>query len=347
MSERGKYHQADSREAACRQHRMGREGPRLRRSPPEGRRRRLRPLLSDEGRAPALADDRPTRRALDARHGARRGEATFSARSWPATIPPARSAEARKAATVAELCDAYLEAASAGRLLTRRKVPKKASTLLVDGSNITNHIKPLLGSLKVAAVTRRDIERFQDAVTAGETAAKSSGPRGGGRLTGGQGAATRTMGLLGAIFSFAVKRNMRADNPCRGVERHADGRRERRVSEDEYAQLGEALRTMPDTVWPIAVAAAHFLAVTGWRRGEMLALKWTEVDLATRTARLGDTKTGASMRPLSRAACDMLRSLPRMGALVFPSHRGDDQPMAGFHKVWLAIARRAKLCPRT
>ena len=257
--------------------------------------------------------------------------------------PAGEKAEARKAATVAELCDDYLAAASSGRLLTRRKVPKKASTLLVDGSNITNHVKPLLGNLKVASVTRRDIERFQDAVTAGKSAAKSSGPRGGGRLTGGQGAATRAMGLLGGVFQFAVKRNIRADNPCRGVERHADGRRERRASADEYAQLGAALRTMPDTVWPIAVAAARFLAVTGWRRGEMLALKWTEVDLATRTARLDDTKTGASMRPLSHAACDVLRSLPRMGALVFPSHRGDDQPMAGFHKVWIAIARRAKL----
>jgi integrase len=197
--------------------------------------------------------------------------------------------------------------------------------------------------LKVGAVTRRDIERFQDAVTAGETAAASCGPRGGGRLTGGQGAATRTMGLLGAVFQFAVKRSMRADNPVRGVERHADGRRERRASADEYAALGQALRTMPATVWPVAIAAAHFLAVTGWRRGEMLALKWSEVDLAGRTARLGDTKTGASTRPLSNAACDVLRSIPRMGELVFPASRRDNQAMAGFHKVWLAIARRAAL----
>ena len=89
--------------------------------------------------------------------------------------PAGEKAEARKAATVAELCDSYLEAASAGRILTRGRA-KKASTLLVDKSNITNHVKPLLGGLKVGAVTRRDIERFQDAVTAGETAAASCGP---------------------------------------------------------------------------------------------------------------------------------------------------------------------------
>ena len=64
---------------------------------------------------------------------------------------------------------------------------------------------------------------------------------------------------------------------------------------------------MPETTWPIAVAATRFLALTGWRRGEMLALRWSEVDLVTRTARLEDTKTGASLRPLSHAACGMLR----------------------------------------
>jgi integrase len=239
----------------------------------------------------------------------------------------------RKAATVAELCDLYLEAASAGRLLIRGKA-KKASTLATDKGRVEQHIKRILGHLKVAAVTRRDIERFQDSVSEGGSSA---------RAPGGKGTASRTVALLGAIFQFAVKRDMRADNPVRGVERHADGRRERRVTEDEYARLGDALRTMPENVWPIALAAAHLLAVSGWRRGEMLALKWSEVDLVARTARLGDTKTGASVRPLSHAACDVLRDLPRMGELVFPASRGEDQPMRGFPDVWRKLAKRAGL----
>ena len=77
----------------------------------------------------------------------------------------------------------------------------------------------------------------------------------------------------------------------------------------------------------------------------MLALKWTEVDLATRTARLPDTKTGASLRPLSHAACDVLRSLPRIGELVFPASVGIDKTMRGFHKVWLRIAKQAAFGP--
>ena len=60
----------------------------------------------------------------------------------------------RKAATVAELCDLYLADAEAGRLLTRRKAAKKASTIATDKGRIERHIKPLLGTMRVVAVTR-------------------------------------------------------------------------------------------------------------------------------------------------------------------------------------------------
>jgi integrase len=246
--------------------------------------------------------------------------------------------------TVAELCDAYLEAAKTGRILTRRKVAKKPTTLAGDTGRIERHIKPLLGALKVTSVARIDIERFHDGVTEGATKARiKTGRHGLARVTGGRGTATRTVGFLGSIFAYAVSQGMRPDNPVRGVVRHADGERDRRLSEPEYAAIGETLRTMPDSAWPVAVAATKFLALTGWRRGEMLALKWSEIDLATRTARLSDTKTGASMRPLPYAACAVLRELPRLGGLVFPASIGTDKPMRGFHKVWLRIAKRAAL----
>jgi integrase len=203
----------------------------------------------------------------------------------------------RKAATVAQLCDLYVAEGAAGRLLKRGKA-KRASTLLADKSNIKHHIVPVLGALKVSSVNRDDVERLRDAITAGKTAK---------HVPGGSGAATRTLGLLGGVFSFAIQRNMRLDNPVKGVERLANGQRDRRVSGEEYARLGEALRVLSATLWPPAIAATRFLALSGWRRGEALGLKWPEIDLVTRTARLVDTKSGPSMRPLSRAACDLLR----------------------------------------
>src|SRR5271157_803295 len=56
----------------------------------------------------------------------------------PAAVKQAK----RQAASVAELCDLYLADAKAGRLLTRRKFPKKSSTLAIDCGRIERHIKP-------------------------------------------------------------------------------------------------------------------------------------------------------------------------------------------------------------
>jgi integrase len=251
----------------------------------------------------------------------------------------------REAKTVSDLCDLYLADAEAGRLLTRRKVAKKASTMATDRGRIDRHIKPLLGRMAVAAVDRTDIERFMYSVAEGETAAKvKTKCRGLARVTGGKGTASRTVGLLGAIFTYAVRHQMRSDNPAHGVVRFADGRRERRLSDEEYAVLGQALRKAESAdIWPPAVAAARFLALTGWRSGEALGLRWSEVDLPRRTGRLRDTKTGFSLRPLSLAACDVLKSLPRMaGELVFPPTRGDSC-MTGFPRFWARIARLGEL----
>ena len=158
--------------------------------------------------------------------------------------PAAERRAARKATTVAELGDLYLADAEAGRLLTRRNVAKKPSTLALDKGRIERHVKPLLGSLTVASVTRDDVERFMHDVAEGKTAtrAKTVRKRGLARVTDGRTAATRAVGLLGAIFTYAVRRRMRPDSPVYGVRRFADRKRDRRLSDDEYAALGAALR---------------------------------------------------------------------------------------------------------
>jgi len=190
-------------------------------------------------------------------------------------------------------------------------------------------------------------------VAEGKTAArtKTGKKRGLSNVRGGMGTASRTVGLMGAIFTYAVRHRMRADNPVHGVMRPADGKRERRLSDDEYAALGTALRLAEAKddkgnakLWPAAVAAARFLVLTGWRSGEALGLRWADVDLARHTATLADTKTGRSMRPLSRTACDVLRGLGEGAdvALVFPPTRGAGT-MAGFRKLWNRITKLGEL----
>jgi integrase len=259
------------------------------------------------------------------------------------TDPSAEKIALRKALTVEQLCDRYFDDASSGKVRTRSKEAKKASTLAIDRGRIDRHIKPLLGKMSVVTVTRHDVEKFLHDIAGGKTAGRTkTKTRGLARVTGGETAANRTVGLLGAIFSYAVRKDLRTDNPVRGVALFADRKKERRMSDEEFAQFGAALRQAEATIWPPAVAAARFIALTGFRRGEVLALRWSEVDIGRRTATLAETKTGKSIRPLSRAACEVLSKLARTGGLVFPASRGEGQ-MTGFPKLWARIAKLGAL----
>jgi integrase len=92
---------------------------------------------------------------------------------------------------------------------------------------------------------------------------------------------------------------------------------------------------------------ARFLALTGWRSGEALGLRWSEVDLARRTATLADTKTGRSMRPLAHGVCDVLRTLSRDGNdRVFRASRGGAETILHFKKFWPRIAKLGGLPPQ-
>jgi integrase len=260
--------------------------------------------------------------------------------------PMADKIAGRAAITVAELCRQYLIDVEAGRLLTRRKIAKKESTLISDRGRITRHIIPLLGRMPVKTVRRDDVERFMHDVAAGKTAGRAkTKPRGLSVTRGGRGVAGRTVGLLGAIFTYAVHQGIRIDNPAHGIVKFAEGRRERRLTDDEYRRLGEALSIAHQgDIWKPAIDATQLMIITGWRRSEVLGLRWSEVDLPRRTARLADTKTGASLRALSQAACAVIQSQPRSGDLVFASRTGE-KPIIGYRKMWLRIAKLGDLPP--
>jgi integrase len=71
-----------------------------------------------------------------------------------------------------------------------------------------------------------------------------------------------------------------------------------------------------------------------------MGLRWSELDLARRTATLADTKTGRSIRPLPRLACKVLSGLPRGAAdRVFPASRGSVETILHFKKFWPRIAK--------
>ncbi len=283
--------------------------------------------------------------------------------------PAATRAQTKAAGTVAELCDLYL-ADAPNRVLRKTGQPKKASTLATDRGRIERHIKPLLGRTPVTAVTQDDIKRFLADVANGATAAdirrmpergepteeiKDAGhkvtysnaikPRGRAIVEGGEGTATRTVGLLGGIFAYAVEKGMRPDNPVRGVARYKDRASKRYLSAAELAKLGEALaKAERDGDSKAAIAAIRLLILTGARKSEILAARRQWIDMARGYLHLPDSKTGEKLVPLGAPALAVIAALPRVegNPYLLP---GDKEGMhyIGLPKAWERIRSRAGL----
>lgn len=258
-----------------------------------------------------------------------------------------KQAAAGDAITVAEVCDWYLAEAGEGRILGRRRRPIKASTLAMDKSRIEAHIKPLLGKRVVSTLSLGDIEGAQADIAAGKTSKARAGSRGG-ATTGGEGAASRTMSTLHAIFEHAVRLGKIEGNPARGVRRFADTPRERRLSRQEIGRLGIAMRIAGEEgEHSTGLAAIRLLLLTGFRRMEGLALERTWLDAGEGAVQFPDTKSGAQLRVIGRAAVDLLQGrLKTASPFVFPADWGDGH-FVGLARVLDRVCARAGLADVT
>ena len=259
--------------------------------------------------------------------------------------PAEERATRRQSMTVAELCDRYLQAADKG-LIAGKRGPKKPATLITDKSRIKAHILPLLGRKLVRDLTHVDVGRFVRDVSAGKSAAdaKTDKLRGRSIVTGGRGSAARTTGLLGGILSFAVSEGVIPTNPAVGVKKPAYERRTARLTPDDYKALGKALMTAAaEGENTSAIGAVRLLALTGCRASEVLELRRSEVDAAGQALRLEDSKEGASVRPIGRAALDVLAALPKpKGVAVVLPGRGK-APYGGLRNAWTRLIGKAGL----
>ena len=248
--------------------------------------------------------------------------------------------------TVTQLCKLYLQEANSGKILTKFGMPKKASTIVSDLGRIERHIKPLLGKKRVKDVTPHDVKRFMHDVATGKTATDvKTGLRGRAIVKGGRGAATRTVGLLGGIFSYAVDNGMRLDNPTHGVKRFPDKKEERYLTPVDFRKLGEAMaEAASDGENVYGLAGIRLLIFTGCRKSEILTLKWEEVDFENCCLRLPDSKTGKKVVVLGAPALDILSSLPRIqkNPYVLPGKK-KGQHLVGLPKVWERIRKSADL----
>lgn len=259
--------------------------------------------------------------------------------------PVAEKRAASGAPTVSEICDWYLENAKAGRILGRKGRPIKASTLALDEGRINTHVKPLIGSRRVRSLTIADLEGFQADIVAGKTAKPRTGPRGG-NTTGGPGVAGRTAGMLHTIFAHAKRLNQIEANPAEGQRKFiAPKRAKRRLSQDELARLGAAMReAAADHENATGLGAIRLLLLTGFRRMEGLALKRVWVRARESAVYFPDTKSDFQIRAIGQAAVAALKAQPlRTGSeYVFPADIGDGH-FIGVVRVLQRVCKRARL----
>jgi integrase len=242
-----------------------------------------------------------------------------------------------KAITVKDLCERYLEDAKAGLILGKKRRPKKESTIYTDEGRIKRHIIPLLGTRRVKDLSSADITRFMRDVASGRTRVNQKTRKHGRAIVrGGIGTGTRTVGLLGAILTYARESGIIDSNPAHGIRKAADQKRNRRLSEDEYRLLGRILQNAStDDQLGTAAIMARTIALTGCRRGEIMNLDWREVDTENSCLRLRDSKEGASVRPVGLPVVDLLVDR-QSGALAGPVFAGtlEGKPLIGFPKHW-------------
>ncbi len=140
------------------------------------------------------------------------------------------------------------------------------------------------------------------------------------------------LALVAHLFTIAQKEWMLpVQNPVRAIRLPAPARaRDRRFEGDEEEKLLSACRAYPDqngkavttTVW--LEPAVRLALSTAMRMGELLSLRWSDVDWLNRTAFLRETKNGDVRRvPLSREAIVALLAVPIRGddERVLPTSR--------------------------
>ena len=233
-----------------------------------------------------------------------------------------------KAVTVKELCELYLKDFEAGLILGKGGRPKKSTTLVTDTGRIHRHIIPLIGTRRVKDLVKADVNKVLKDIMAGKTRAsvKTKKLRGRANVRGGVGTATRTVGLLGGILTYAVEAGIIEHNPAHGIRKPKDNVRNRRLTEAEYRTLGEMLEeAAKDEKYAITVDIIRQIALTGCRRSEIIGLRWSEVDTESSCFRLADSKEGASIRPIGLPVVEFMdaRKRKKVGSYVFPGY-GDD-----------------------
>lgn len=220
------------------------------------------------------------------------------------------------------------ERMTVGALLDRyenEELPKKRSISTVRSAIAL--LKDELGTLPVIALDGESLAKFRDRRL--KMDARGGGQYGGHSL--GRKVTTETvrkeMSLIGRVINIAIREwglYLPAGNPLKMVTLPAGCRaRDRRLTNDELAKLVLEAKLSRSKILSVAIELA---IETAMRRGELVALRWEDVDLEQRVARIRISKNGEPRDvPLTSRAVEVLKTLPRpaKGGPVLGTIRGD------------------------
>jgi integrase len=191
--------------------------------------------------------------------------------------------------TLGEAAEAWLAGAEDGSIRNRSGDRYKPSAIRSYRTALESRILDDFGARRLSDIGRVELQDFADRL-----------------LADGRDPSTVRNALmpLRAIYRRAIARGEVAVNPVSGLELPAvRGRRDRIASPDEAAALLAALPVDDRALWATALYA-------GLRRGELMALRWENVDLAggtLRVERAWDPQAGLAIAPKSQAG---RRSVP-------------------------------------
>jgi integrase len=240
--------------------------------------------------------------------------------------PMAEREAARRAQSVAELWAAF----ETDHLSTLRP-----STQTEYRRMWAAYLAASVGKLKIAAVTKEDIAALHRRI------AKEHPYQ-----------ANRVLALASVLFSQAVERKLRLDNPAHGIKKAPEEARETFLTPAELGRINGALAAHP--AW-VDAGAIRLMLLTGCRRGEALAAKWTEFDLdnATWSKPSVNTKSKRPHRvPLSSTAVQLLREIQAktrnlrgdvINPYVFTSGRFPAERLTGVKRTWVSACEAAGL----
>jgi len=152
----------------------------------------------------------------------------------------------------------------------------------------------------------------------------------------------RKKAVLSSVYKFALSRGYVDENIVRSVVIDDDTkRRDRVLTDDERQRLVKACQA---SHWDKLYLLVLMAMVTGARKGELMNLRWSDVNFKDSTGYLGDTKNGSS-RELHFPPVVMteLKRFQEVGSgLIFPSAELPNQPM-DIRKAWAKALKAANI----